>query len=98
MFVSAAFMLLFLMRFDTVETIKPFPDEDVGCASLAFHGDVVFIGDFGCVIQWNVVTGTVMWLDEYPDGLIVLYFYHTCLNCFKLMFMVVLIPPLTAVL
>jgi hypothetical protein len=62
-------MVLFMMSYDTVEMIKQFPDVDVHCMSLSFHGDVVYIGSSGFVIQWNVVTDTVVKLDGFP-GLI----------------------------
>ena len=57
-----------MMSYDTVEMIKQFP-EGVDCESLAFHGDVVYIGSYECVIQWNVVTDAVVRLEGYPNGL-----------------------------
>ncbi len=61
--------------------IKQFP-EDVGCYSLSFHGDNVFIGSYGCVILWNVVTDAVERLGGYPPRLI--YFTFALLG-FKLL-------------
>ena len=55
-----------MMSYDTVEMIKQFP-EGVDCESLAFHGDVVYIGSRGRIIQWNVVTDAVARLKGYPS-------------------------------
>ncbi len=62
------FMGFFMMSYGAVEMIKQFPD-DVDCSSLSFHGDVVYIGSWRCVIQWNVVTNTIVRLEGHP-GLI----------------------------
>ncbi len=59
-----------MTSYDAVETIKQFP-ERVFCYSLSFHGDVIYIGKFGHVIQWNVVTNVAVKLEGYP-GLILL--------------------------
>ncbi len=64
------------MSYDTVAMIKQLPDKDVYCASLSFHGDVVYIGSFECIIQWNVGTDIVVSLKGYPR-LILFRFYHT---------------------
>ncbi len=58
--------LLLMMSFGAVGMIKQFP-ERVNCFSLSFHGDVVFIGSYECVIQWNVITDTVARLEGYPS-------------------------------
>ncbi len=65
------------MSYVTVAMIKQLP-EDASCFSLAFHGDVVYIGSYRRVIQWNVVTDTVVTLKGYPNGLILLPLW-TCL-------------------
>ena len=44
--------------------------EDIGCGSLSFHGDVVYIGAIDGAIQWNVDTDAVVRLEGYPFGLI----------------------------
>jgi hypothetical protein len=81
----------------TVEMIKQFP-EDVGCDSLAVHGDVVYIGSVNCVIQWNVAAETVVRLEGYPNGLILQQFFPAWFHfSSKVMFMVWM-SPLTAVL
>jgi hypothetical protein len=56
---------IFVMSFDTVEMIKQFP-ERISCSSLSFHGDVVYIASNRCVVQWNVVTDTIVPLKGYP--------------------------------
>ncbi len=77
MFVDAASMLLFMMSFDIVAMVKQFPIESVICCSLAFHGDVVYIGSDECIIQWNVVTDAVVRLKGHP-GLILLHMSSFC--------------------
>ena len=62
-------MLLFPMICNAVEMIKQYHDEHAVCRSLSLHGDVVYIGGDRCVIQWNVVTDSVVRLEGYP-GLI----------------------------
>ncbi len=66
-------MLLFVTGYDTVKMIKQFPDEDVECNSLSFHGDVVCIGSKGYASKWDVVNDAVVRLREYP-GLILQQF------------------------
>ncbi len=73
MFASVACGLLFMMSYDTAEVIKQFPDEEVVCTSLSFHGDAVYIGGRGCVVQWTVITHAINRLLGYPYGLICFY-------------------------
>ena len=61
------------MSFDTVEMIKQFPNYDFYCDPLSFHGDVVYIGAFGFVVQWNVATDAIGRLEGYP-GLVSQHF------------------------
>ena len=56
------------MSTDTVEMIKQYPQE-VGCSSLSFHGDDVYIGSYSRIFQWNVTTDTVATLEGYPNSL-----------------------------
>ena len=70
MFVGVAFTTyLFMMSYVTVEMIKQFPDKIIGCHSLSFHGDVVYIGSLRVILQWNVVTNLVVRLNG-SSGLI----------------------------
>ena len=65
-----------MMVYDAVEMIKQFP-ERAYCYSLSFHGDVVYIESYRCVIQWNVVTDAVARLEGYPaHSLILLLLYR----------------------
>ncbi len=66
MFAGVALMVLFLMGSGTVEMIKQFP-EDAARFYLSFHGDVVYIGGYHRVIQWNVVTDAVVRFEGYPS-------------------------------
>ena len=50
-----------------VEMIKQFLDESFGSVSLLFHGDVVYIGSYQRIIQWNLVTDSVVKLDGYSS-------------------------------
>ena len=61
-------MSLTSLSSDTVEMIKQFPERDTS-PSLSFHGDVAYIGDIQCAIQWNVDSDAVVKLEGYP-GLI----------------------------
>ncbi len=57
------------MSYDIVEMVKQFPD-DVNCFALTIYDDVVYFGGYSCVIQWNVVTDSVVRLDGYANRLI----------------------------
>ena len=57
--------VIIMMRYNAVEMIKQFP-ERVDCRSLAFHGDVIYIGSINSIIQWSVGTDAVVRLEEYP--------------------------------
>ncbi len=72
MFVDIAFMFVFLMSYDTVGMIKQFP-ERIHCNALSFLGDVVYIGGYARIVQWNIVTDSVLRLEGYP-GLNLLHF------------------------
>jgi hypothetical protein len=52
-------------EFDAVEMIKQFSSR-VYCYSLLLSGNVVYIGSNESVIQWNMVTDTVVRLEGYP--------------------------------
>ena len=64
MFVGVVFMLLFVMSYSLVELIKQTPRR-VGCVSLSFHENHVYIGSEGCVLQWNVATDAVVKFEGY---------------------------------
>ena len=66
MFVGVALMLFFFTSLLAVEFITQFP-ECVDCTSLSFRDDAVYIGEFGCIIHWNVVTDAVVRLEEYSS-------------------------------
>jgi hypothetical protein len=53
-----------MMSFDAVELLKECP-EDVFGVSLAFHGDFVYIGCCNHVLQWNIVTDSIVRLDGF---------------------------------
>ena len=71
MFAGVTPVLIFMMMsFDAVEMVKQLSDKGLrACYSLAFHGDVVYIGRGSCILQWNVVADTVSMLIGCP-GLI----------------------------
>jgi hypothetical protein len=96
MFVCVAFMLLLIMSSHAVKMIKHFSGDGI-CRSLSFYGDVVYIENNECVVQWNVVTDAVVRLEEY-DSLNLLHLHLRCSsNYFKVVFML-LLSPLTVVL
>ncbi len=65
MFVGVSLMLVFMMSYYIVEMIKQIPEPGFRF-SLSIHGNVVYIVSF-CkrVIQWNVVTDSVVMLEGY---------------------------------
>jgi hypothetical protein len=71
-------MVLLLMRSDAVEMIKQFPEPKY-FTTLAIHGDVVYIGSYRCVIEWKVVTSSVVRLDGYSNGFILQQICFVCL-------------------
>ena len=77
MFDGVASMFLFTKRYHIVEMIKKIPLL-IHSFSIAFHGDVDYVGSDSCAIQWNILTDAVVWLEEYPDfGLIAAFFCPT---------------------
>ncbi len=66
MFVGVAFILLLVISYDAVEMIQEFPGR-AECESLSFHGDVVYVGSYGRIMQWNVVTDAVVRLGGYAS-------------------------------
>ncbi len=69
MFAGVALMLLVLIINDTVKMIKQFPQSVHH--SLAFHGDVVYIGSWLHIIQWNVATDAVVRLEGFPSLILI---------------------------
>ena len=49
-----------------VEMIKQFPEGYVYCEFLSFHGNIVYIGSFMRITQWDVATDAVVRLEGYP--------------------------------
>jgi hypothetical protein len=47
--------------------IKQYPG-NVYCYSLAFHGDLVYVGNYRCGRQWNLVTDAVVRLQGYSGS------------------------------
>jgi hypothetical protein len=67
-------MYFLMMSYDTVEMIKQFLGGPVDCSSMLFHADAVYIGIRGCVIQWNIVTDSVVRLEGYPSSVFTAFF------------------------
>ncbi len=58
----------YMTPYVAVELIKQLPNEPhFNCFSPSFHGDVVYIGSYMHIIQWNVVTDSVVRLEGYPS-------------------------------